>query len=158
MSDHDKHDHKNEPGRSVAALFQSRAEARAAVSALHKAKYTHTWMGTTSIAETSTGDAAVTVETGGFFSGTESLVDALVKQGVLGDTARALEARVEPGNAVVTVDPKDKATSEVLSIIEMHGGRTLTGSSASWTAWPSPGLLPDFVGEENYAEETFARR
>ena len=42
MADHDKHD-KNDQDRTIAALFQSRAEARATIAALHKAKYSHTW-------------------------------------------------------------------------------------------------------------------
>ena len=164
MADHDNrknHDHKHEPGRSMVALFQSRAEGRSAISALHKAKYTHTWLGATSVAETAGGNEAVTVEKGGFFSGTESLVEALVSKGVLGDEARAIEGRVESGNVVVSVDPKDRALDEAARIIEQHGGRLggkLMGEGA-WGAWPTSAAdATDLNGDDAFEEMLFERR
>ncbi len=159
MADHDKHD--KEPDRTIAALFQSRAEARATIAALHKAKYSHTWLGSTSVAETAGGEEAVTVESGGFFSGTQSLVDALVSRGVTGDAARSLEHRVEPGNALLTVDPKDRDLREALDIIEAHGGRSAhaLGSGSEWGAWPATGrTFTDLNGDEEFEEALFMRR
>ena len=160
MADHDKHD-KHEQDRTIAALFQSRAEARATIAALHKAKYSHTWLGSTSVAETAGGDETVTVETGGFFSGTQSLVDALVSRGVTGDAARRLEHRVEAGNALLTVDPKDRDLREALDIIEAHGGRSAhaLGAGSEWGAWPATGrTFTDLNGDEEFEEALFMRR
>jgi len=156
------HDHKHEPGRSTVAIFGSRAEAREAMAALHKAHFTHTWLGTTSMAQADGGAETLTVESaqsGGFFGGTGSLVDALVSHGVLGDTARQVEATVEPGDALLTLDPKDKDLSEALSIIEAHGGRIGGRTYATpfaRTARTSLGM--EYPAESDYAEETFYRR
>lgn len=133
------HKHDREPGRSIAARFTSPAEAREAVAALHKAHYTHTWLGTTSVAIASGGDETVTVESGGgFFSQTHSLVDALVSHGVLGDTAREIERALDPGDALVTVDPKDRDVLEAISLLEQHGGRiagtTIDADADLWLA------------------------
>ena len=164
MSDHEKHDHKHDhkddPGRAVAALFQTKAEGKAAIAALHKAKMTHTWFGTTSIAATSTGDEAVTVESGGFFSGTESLVEALVSHGVLGDEARELEGQIQAGNVVVSVDPKDHGKAEAIDLLTHLGGRVANGSSADWGAWPASSTMggSDTNLDDEFEEVYFARR
>lgn len=128
-NDH-KHDKDHKAGRSIAARFTSVAEAREAITALHKAHYTHTWLGTTSVAVATGGDETVTVESGsGFFSQTQSLVDALVAHGVLGDTARQIERSLDPGDALITVDPKDRDVLEATSLIEQHGGH-IAGNAA----------------------------
>ncbi len=133
----DKHNH--EPGRSIVARFASEAEAREAIAALHKAHYTHTWLGVTSVAVTSGGDEAVTVESGGFFSKSESLVDALVAHGVLGDTAREMERTLNPGDALLTVDPKDRDALEATSLLEQHGGHIAGhGADADTDLWLAP--------------------
>lgn len=133
------HDHDNKAGRSIAARFKSTAEARAAIAALHKAHYTHTWLGTTSVAVASGGEETVIVESGGgFFSHTQSLIDALVSHGVLGDTARQIEPTLDPGDALVTVDPKDRDILEATSLLEQHGGHiaghTTDADSDLWLA------------------------
>jgi hypothetical protein len=162
MADHEKHEHTDEYGRTIAALFQSREEARSAVKPLHKAHYKQTWIGTTSIAEKASGDPVTTVETGGFFSGTESLIDTLVKRGVHGDAARSLETRIEPGNAVLTVDPKDHGSQEAIDILTRHGGRVASGaSSPDWGAWPPPLDMSDALDgldDEEFEEALYSRR
>ena len=132
-----KHDH--EAGRAIAARFASASEARAAVAALHKAHYTHTWLGTTSVAVASGGTETVTVDSGGgFFSQTHSLVDALVTHGVLGQTAREIERNIDPGEALVTVDPKDRDALQAISLLEQHGahiaGHTTDADADLWIA------------------------
>lgn len=117
----DKHNHAAEAGRSIVARFESPAEAREAIAALHKAHYTKTWMGATSVARTSTGDEAVTVDGGGFLSSTQRLVDALVTRGVLGDTARQVEQQIKPGDALVTLDLQDKDSAVAQNILATHG-------------------------------------
>ena len=165
MADHDKHDHHDqgaEPWRAIAALFQSREEARAAIKGLHKADYKHTWLGTTSIGEKASGEETVTVETGGFFAGSESLVDSLVKRGVPGESARMLESYIEPGNAVLTVDMKDREPQEAIDVITLHGGRVAGQSSAdAWGAWPSrvgTTSPTDSSADEAFEEITYSRR
>jgi hypothetical protein len=123
----------HESGPSIVARFESQAEARGALKALHKAHYTHTWLGTTSVATTSTGEEALTVESSsGFFSHTHSLVDALVSHGVLGDIAREIERTIVPGDALLTVDPKDRAAAEAISLLERYGGH-IAGHTAHLT-------------------------
>ena len=163
MADNHDHDRKHDKPEFPAsvAVFGSQAEARAAIAALHKAHYTHTWLGATSLAETDRGEETVRVETGGFFSGTESLVDALVKHGVHGDAARAIETGIEPGDAVVTVDPKNKDPQEALALLEGHGGRIGNASFANASglsgARASTALLPR-EADAAWEEETFYRR
>lgn len=132
MSEPTQHERKDEPARAIVARFQSRSEAREAISALHKAKYKHTWLGTTSVAETPSGET-ITVESGGFFSGTESLVDALVSRGVPGETARNLEGALDAGDALVTIDPKDEDPATALDILRSYGGEVAGGQSVRAT-------------------------
>ena len=123
MTNDHEHQHEREPGRAIVARFESPAEARTAVGALHKAHYTHTWLGTTSVATTGGGNETITVESGsGFFSETHSLVDALVSHGVIGATAREIERTLEAGDALITVDPKDRDVLGAISLIEQYGG------------------------------------
>jgi hypothetical protein len=160
------HKNKSESGRSIAARFGSAAEAREAIAALHKEHYTHTWLGTTSVAKTDTGDEAVTVESGGgFFSQTHSLVDALVSHGVLGDTARKIEATIEPGEALLTVDPKDRDVLEAISLVEQHGGHiaghTIDADADLWLTPSQSRISPvrkDERTERFGAEDAFYQR
>lgn len=62
----DKKDAK-ESREAVAGVFGSREEARHALGELHKAHFRHVWLGVTSVATTSQGDAAMTVESAGSF-------------------------------------------------------------------------------------------
>jgi len=147
--------------RTVVAVFQSRGEARSAIAALHKAKFTHTWLGTTSIAQTAGGDETLTVESGGFFAGSQSLVDALVSHGVTGDAARELDGRIESGHALLTVNPKDKDITEAVGIIREHGGRIASDpSSYDGDPWPSSTTSDDAYpgGDEEFEEMIFMRR
>ncbi len=151
---------ENKRLRSVVALFGSAEEARQAIAALHKSHFTHTWLGMTSLAENSRGDAAVTVEsTGGFFSKTESLVDALVKHGVHGDTARIVESDIEPGSAVVTIDPKKRDASEATAIVREFGGKLPNESSFSGNGGVSEEYFDDGLDDDPglYTEDTFYR-
>lgn len=129
---HDKHERKDDPRRTIIALFASRAEGREAIAALHKANYKHTWLGTTSLADTPRGET-VTVESGGFFSGTQSLVEALVSRGVNGAAAHRLEGEIEPGNALLTLDPKDEDPAQALAIMQSYGGRVAGGEDGFGT-------------------------
>ena len=136
MSEH-KHDSKNEPGRALAARFASAAEAREAVAALHKAHYKHTWFGATSVGVDNTGTPKVTVEShDGLLSETHGLVDALVSHGVLGDTARSIEHDLQPGEALVTVEPKDRDVRGAIAILEEHGG-SVDGRTFEAGMWAS---------------------
>ena len=112
--------------RVIAALFPSRQDARDAIKLLHKAHYTHTWLGTTSLAVTSAGDETIALEDaspGLFFSKkSQSLVDALVDHGVAGEVARAIAPLITVGTAVLVLDPKDKDPREAETIIEDAGG------------------------------------
>jgi hypothetical protein len=117
-----EHKHDDDETPSIVAVFGSKAEAQSAVTALHKAHFKDTWLGTTSLAETNRGEAAVTVESDSFASGAQNLVEALVAHGVLGDTARSFESAIEPGDALVTVGPKDKDPAEARAILAGHGG------------------------------------
>ncbi len=163
MINYEKQDHeqKAESERTLVAVFQSRGEARSAIAALHKAKYTHTWLGTTSIAEKAGGDEALTVETGGFFADSQSLVDALVSHGVTSDAARMFEGRIEAGNAILTVNPKDRHVTEPADIIREHGGRIASGmSNHDWDTWPSSTTSADSyqLGDDEFEELHFVRR
>ncbi len=171
MANDEKRDREHESGRSIVAIFQSRAEGHEAIGALHKAHFKTSWLGTTSIAETDRGDEAVTVETGGFFSSAQSLVDALVTRGVSGESARALEGEIEPGNALVTVDPKDRPADEASEILERFGGRvygsrgasaarprTTSGSTTTTVYAPSSAGGSVDADAAEVEEETFYRR
>jgi hypothetical protein len=162
MINYEKHekDQQHEAEHTIVAVFESRAEARSAIAALHKAKYTHTWLGTTSIAETAGGDETLTVETSGFFAGSQSLVDALVSHGVSGNTARSLDGRMEPGNALLTINPKDKDPGEAIVIVERNGGRVGGMASSSWEPWSSPPSGGDsaMYGDEDFDEIVFVYR
>jgi len=118
-----RHDKGNEPSRAIAALFQSRDEARGAIAELHKQHYTHTWLGVTHAARTDTGADVVRVEETGFFSlRSENIVDALVKHGVPIEIARSINESIEPGEAILTVDPKEKNAADAAAIIQSAGG------------------------------------
>ncbi len=159
-----KHDGTNQPGRASVAVFSSRAEAREAIAALHKAHFTHTWLGVTSVAATTGGEQTMTVESqsGGFFSDTQSLVDAFVSRGVLGTTAREIEDRIAPGEALVIVDPKDKAVDEAVAILEEHGGQLGAGVRPTRTyVQPVTGMSAeayDVRDADELDEEMFYRR
>ena len=166
MAEHDTHDKrdKHQPGRASVAVFASRAEAREAISALHAAHFGHTWLGVTSVAATTGGEPTMTVESpaGGFFSDTQSLVDAFVSRGVLGDTAREVEASIAPGEALVIVDPKDQDPSDAVMILEEHGGHvggrvrrtgTIVRPATAMTAATS-----DVRDADELDEEMFYRR
>ncbi len=156
-----REDQKDESARTVVAVFQSRGEARSAIAALHKAKYTHTWLGTTSIAQTADGDEALTVETGGFFAGSQSLIDALVSHGVASDAAHRLEGRVVSGNAILTLHSKDRDVTEAADIIGEHGGRIAGDTSSNdWDPWPASASSADSaqVGDDEFEELIFVRR
>ena len=161
MLNYEKHDQhqREEREATVVAVFASRAEARSAIAGLHKAKYTHTWLGTTSVAEADGGDQTLTVESGGFFAGSQSLVDALVSHGVTGEKARALEGRIEPGDAILTIDPKDKDIEPAVQIVKEHGGNTdIAAARDEWGSWDAEnrGTISDPVDIE--IEELLFRR
>jgi hypothetical protein len=119
--------HNHEPKAAVGAVFGSREEARKALAELHKAHYLKSWFGVTSVATDSHGDQTITAESGSgmFFSqNSMGLVDALVGHGIDADAACDLEADIEPGEAVVTVETGDRDPSEAIAILERNGGRT----------------------------------
>ena len=132
--DRDKRDDKKDddaPGRAIAAVFGSREEAHQALGALHKAHFRKVWFGVTSVATTSQGTSAMTVEDTGFFSQkSQGLVDALVERGVDGNAARQLVTGIEPGQGVVTVDPDKHDPSDAIEILGRFGGRVQTGTTA----------------------------
>ena len=136
MNDDKKDDkkHDKEPGRAIAAVFASREEAHQALGALHKAHFRKVWFGVTSVATTSQGTSAMTVEDTGFFSQkSQGLVDALVEHGVDGSAARRVVANVQPGNALLTVDPEKHDPSEAAEILNRFGARIEGGAMAAGT-------------------------
>ncbi len=132
MTDEKKRDDK-EPGRAIAAVFGSREEAHQTLGALHKAHFRKVWFGVTSVATTAQGTDAMTVESsGGFFSQkSQGLVDALVEHDVDGAAARGLVATIQPGNALLTVDPDKGDPNEAIEILQRHGARIEGGMAAS---------------------------
>jgi hypothetical protein len=115
MAQHDK--------RAIAAVFETRDDARQAVKQLHERHITHTWFGTASVAEKDGGEETVAIDRPGFFSSNaRNLVDALEERGVAPETARALETAIEPGQVILTVEPRDKDDSEVAAILQDAGG------------------------------------
>jgi hypothetical protein len=109
--------------RAIAAIFETRDDARQAIKQLHKQHYTHTWFGMTSVAEKDGGKETVAIDKPGFFSSNaQNLAEALEKHGVPPQTARALETAITPGQAVLTVEPREQATSEAAAILESTGG------------------------------------
>jgi hypothetical protein len=158
--EHDRHK-RDEREATIVAVFPSRAEARSAIASLHKEKYTHTWLGTTSVAEAAGGDETLTVESGGFFAGSQSLVDALVSHGASGDIARRLEGQIEPGYAIVTINPKDKDVAPVVDIVKEHGGRLGNDAmSDDWSDWTAAkqSYLADSLDADEIEELVFLRR
>ena len=130
--DDKNNEHDKEPARAIAAVFGSREEAHQALGALHKAHFRKVWFGVTSIATTSQGTPAMTVEDAGFFSQkSQGLVDALVEHHVDGNAARGLVSKVEPGNALLTVDPEKHDPSEAMDILTRCGGRVEGGVAAA---------------------------
>lgn len=125
---HDKHDsHAAKPKDAVSAIFQSREEARQALHALHKAHFKKSWFGVTSVAKNSHGEETLTAEqaTGTFFSqNAVGLIDALVAHGIEGDVARRIEATIEAGEAIVTVETENRDPIEAVEILERFGGMT----------------------------------
>lgn len=124
--------HSHEPKPAVGAVFGSREEARKALAELHKAHYLKSWFGVTSLAIDSHGDPTVTAESasGNFFSKSSmGLVDALIAHGIDADAARNMEADIEPGEAIVTVETGDRDPSEATAILERNGGRTDLGGT-----------------------------
>jgi hypothetical protein len=166
MSDKHKDDM---PGTAIAAMFQSREEAKRAIGALHKAHFKKTWFGTTSVAVDASGEEKITTESsgGGLFSNDAgSLVDALVKYDVDGDTARRIEAEAQPGCAIVAVKPPDDGKhepSEAMEILSRYGGK-VQGRSLAGAGVGSAGSTYSPLGDDDfddslvYEETTFYRR
>ena len=133
----DRHDHDHGPKQTVGAVFGSREEARQALGALHKAHFRKVWYGVTSIAKDSHGGETMTAETGtgGILPNAGTLVDSLVAHGLTGDAARRIEAEIEPGEAVVTVETEHHDPSEAIAILEEYGGQTeLSGTRRTASA------------------------
>jgi hypothetical protein len=158
--DHDKHAH----GRAITAIFDTRDDARSAIAELHKKHFTHTWFGVTSVAETDDGDETVTIDKPGFFSSTaQNIVDALEEHGVPPETAHALEPVIEPGQAILTVDPRDKDAAEAMTILESAGGeiaesaisRTNDGGSTVRSRFDGGPAMNAAELPETYYEEIF---
>ena len=151
----------------MAAVFGSREEAHQALGALHKAHFRHVWFGVTSVATTAQGTSAVTVEDTGFFSQkSQGLIDALVEHGVDGNAARQIVPKIEPGNAVVTVDPQTHDPNEAIEIIQRFGGRVEASPTASSGRGAVASGKPSEVAPSaaldddtpSWEEETFFRR
>jgi len=94
-----------------------------------------------------------------------------VTRGVSGESARALEGEIEPGNALVTVDPKDRPADEASEILERFGGRvygsrgasaarprTTSGSTTTTVYAPSSAGGSVDADAAEVEEETFYRR
>jgi hypothetical protein len=96
----------------------------------------------TSVATDSHGVQTVTAESGAgnFFSPSSmGLVDALVKHGVDADIARDIEAEIEPGEALVTVETGDRDPQEAIAILELSGGRVEASDSNGFARETRPG-------------------
>jgi hypothetical protein len=98
---------------TLAAVFATEHDARAAIKDLHKAGFKKTWLGKMLPDDRKTGEPAVE-EAGGqmlrFFSGDPTkkpLHKALLEQGVSESQASELEQDVAPGCAVLTVYGED---------------------------------------------------
>lgn len=166
----DSHKHDDMPGGAIAAVFDSREEAKRAIGALHKAHFKKTWFGTTSTAVANSGDETLTAEGqgGGFFSqDARPLVDALIAADVDGDTARRIEREAVPGCAIVTVRPPDDDKvdpSTAVEILSRYGGRVDgrtavgAGSLGSRSTYEPVGADEGLDDSMEWSEETFYRR
>ncbi len=138
---------------TVAAIFDTRDDAKHALQDLHDAGFHKTWMGVTTAADTAAGTyndpgTAPAASTGGttqvetaeggfgasiarFFGedGRESLYDALTKRGVPQSDALALDHQMLGGGAVITVEAKDRY-DEVLQILQKGRGEVSSTAAA----------------------------
>jgi len=119
---------------TVAAVFTDRESARDALAELHDSGFHRVWLGVTHLNLDDAGEPSL--ESGGaggffesvgrFFSGEGShargLHEALVHHGLSEQQARRIDATIEPGNAVVTVDGNDDP-GEAMRILRQSGGR-----------------------------------
>ncbi|MBC5802232.1 MAG: YsnF/AvaK domain-containing protein [Candidatus Eremiobacteraeota bacterium] len=119
---------------TVAAVFPDRDSARDALAELHDAGFHRVWLGVTHPNLDDGGEPTLESESAGgflesvgrFFSGEgphgQALHDALVHHGLSEQQARRIDATIEPGNAVVTVDGNDDP-GEAMRILRQSGGR-----------------------------------
>ncbi len=118
-------------GRTVAAVFADRDNAKSAIDDLHDAGFRNCWLGVTR-GDPATGET--TVESGGsgvmgsigrFFSGEgthgKALHEVLTAHGLTADQARRIEGSVVPNSAIVTVDGENDP-AEATDILEECGG------------------------------------
>jgi hypothetical protein len=80
-----------------------------------------------------------------------------VKHGVHGDTARVVESGIEPGSAVVTIDPKKRDASEAVAIVREFGGMLPNESSLSGNGGVFEEYFDDGLDDDPglYTEDTF---
>ncbi len=126
---------------TIAAIFDTREDAKYALQDLHDAGFHKTWMGVTSAESApTTAGAGTQVETaeGGFGaslarffgeSGADSLYDALTKRGVPHSDALALDHGLHAGGAVITVEAKDRY-DEAIQILKQDSAQ-ISSSTAS---------------------------
>ena len=134
---------------TVAAIFDTRDDAKRALEDLHQAGFHKTWMGVTHVQEYEPADlnAAApavapqreveTAEGGGFgaslarFFGEDdrqSLYEALTKRGVPSSDALALDERMHGGGAVITVEAEGRY-DDVLQILTRDRGDVASDSA-----------------------------
>jgi hypothetical protein len=65
------------------------------------------------------------------------LVDALVAHGIAGDAARAMEAEITPGEAIVTVETENRKAAEAIDILQRFGGRAEVSGAYGSSGDPS---------------------
>jgi len=145
---------------TIAAVFATEHDARAAIKDLHKAGFRKTWLGRILPADRYTGEPVVE-ETGGgltrFFSGDLSkrpLSKALVEHGASEDQAAQIENDVAPGCAILTVYAEDNPAKarELLA-----GNKAdVVEASGSPTAVDVAGSSPR-VGVEHHGDGARAR-
>lgn len=130
--------------QNIAGIFIDRESAHDALTELHHAGFRRVWLGVT---RADGGEVTIESENAGgfmeamgrFFSGEESrggtLSEALVAHGLSEAQARAIDAQIAPGNAVVIVDGENDI-AEATAIIEETGGK-LAGAPAGAPAAPA---------------------
>lgn len=127
--------------RNIAGIFIDRESAHDALTELHHAGFRQVWLGVTRADEAYGRETTIESENAGgfmesigrFFSGEETrgagLHETLVTRGLSDEQARAIDAQIVPGNAVIVVDGENDV-AEATTIIEETGGK-LSGAPAS---------------------------